>query len=94
MSWFLSGDYKNPKSLKGVWIRNNPKSNPKVFKAIDDSKLLKYGCTIQRIVIDEYNHKENLLGIYVWTKAIGDILKHKNRYCVIFLWIDNYDEIV
>ena len=81
MSWFIYG--KHTKKHIGIWLR--PSSNPDVIEKIKKSKLKRFGDSISRIVVSEFDKEKNAVWLQIWTKNIFDSIFRKNRYTVFHI---------
>ena len=81
MSSFTYG--KHTKKHIGVWLRWE--SNPDIIKLIKKSENKRFYETIQRVVIHEYDKKENKVWLEVWCQNPYDIPRKKHRYNVFYI---------
>lgn len=91
MSWFLLGDIKERKNIKGIWLRKRPRCNPDVDEAIKKSKNLRLTENVWKIEIVELR-KNNQVLLEVWAQSAIDMIKNKQRHNVFHILIDQNPE--
>jgi hypothetical protein len=90
MSWFAYGkDLNNSSSFhrkrKGVWLRYH--SNPDIVKAVKKNGNKRLFETVVRVVVDEYDKKEDKIWLEVWCQNIFDPIRRKHRYNVFYIFV-------
>lgn len=91
MSWFLLGDIKERKNIKGIWLRKRPGCNLDVEQSIKDSKNLRLSERVWKIEIVELR-KNNQVLLEVWSQSLLDMIRNKERHNVFHILINQNSE--
>ncbi len=81
MGGFSYGEHS--KKRIGVWLKWQYCGD--VLLAIKKSGNKRFSESINRVVVEEYDKKDNMIWLGVYCQSIFDVIRHKNRYNVFYL---------
>jgi hypothetical protein len=86
MSWFFLKDQNRRRYRKGIWLRVYRGDNPDVHKLIKESKLLRFGDCVDRMVI-KVLLRDNRVLLEIWARNVKDIVrpKYRERFNVFYI---------
>ena len=71
----------------GVWIKYDKYINSDIFELIKKNRNKRFFETVERIIVDDYDHSTGEVLLEIWCDSFIDIIFKKHRYNVFYISI-------